>query len=252
MAPNKFEKHIKEKLDGREIKPSAEAWKKLSNQLDASEQPKKKEYFWYGIAASFIGVLILSVLYVNRENAQIIPNIQVVDTSEEEIKETNDFSTDILIEDTTEIKVAEITTNSVQNKIKKESIKDIEQKNIIANMEDKIASFEKETSAIEEIQVKSKLSDEIINTKILEVIAQVNSLEEDANALTDAEVDSLLRNAQREILTDKLFNQDQSVDAMALLTAVEDELDQSFRDQIFETLKSRFLKVRTAVADRNN
>jgi len=39
---------------------------------------------------------------------------------------------------------------------------------------------------------------------------------------------------------------------MALLTEVEGELDQSFRDQIFEKLKSGFLKVRTAVADRNN
>lgn len=248
MAPNKFEKHIKEKLDGRKIKPSAKTWQKLSGELDTSVQPKKKGYFWYGIAASFIGILIVSILYMNRENAQIIPDIQVVDSSEEKIKETNDFRTNILIEDTTEIKVAEINVNA----IRKESIKDIEHENILADAEDKIVSFEKEASAMEGIQVKSKLSDEIINTKILEVVAQVNSLEEDAIALTDAEVDSLLRNAQREILTDKLFNQDQSVDAMALLTAVEDELDQSFRDQIFETLKTGFLKVRTAVADRNN
>ena len=35
------------------------------------------------------------------------------------------------------------------------------------------------------------------------------------------------------------------------LTEVEDELDQSFRDQIFDSLKEGFLKVRTAVADRN-
>lgn len=248
MAPNKFEKHIKEKLDGRKIKPSAKTWQKLSGELDTSVQPKKKGYFWYGIAASFIGILIVSILYMNRENAQIIPDIQVVDSSEEKIKETNDFRTNILIEDTTEIKVAEINVNA----IRKESIKDIEHENILADAEDKIVSFEKEASAMEGIQVKSKLSDEIINTKILEVVAQVNLLEEDAIALTDAEVDSLLRNAQREILTDKLFNQDQSVDAMALLTAVEDELDQSFRDQIFETLKTGFLKVRTAVADRNN
>lgn len=252
MAPNKFEKHIKEKLDGREINPSAEAWQKLSGELDAFVQPKKKGYFWYGIAASFIGILIVSVLYMNRETTQVFPDIQVVDAPEEENKETNGFKTDILIEDTTKIKVAEITINATQNKTKKKSIKDIKQENLVTDVEDKIASFEKEVSAIDGIQVESKLSDEIINTKILEVIAQVNSLEEDANALTDAEVDSLLRNAQREILTNKLLRKDSSVDAMALLTEVEDELDRSFRDQIFETLKTGFLKVRTAVADRNN
>lgn len=252
MVPNKFEKHIKEKLDGREIKPSAKTWQKLNNQLDASSiQPKKKGYFWYGIAASFIGILIVSILYMNRENAQITTDIQVVDSFEEENKETNDFKTDILIEDTTEIKVAETTTNAIQNNIKKESIKDTKQENLVTDMEDKIVSFEKEASAIEEVQIKSKLSDQIINTKILEIVAQVNSLEENTNALTDAEVDSLLRNAQEEILRDKLFNQNRSVDAMALLIEVEDELDRSFRDQIFESLKTGFLKVRTAVADRN-
>jgi len=65
--------------------------------------------------------------------------------------------------------------------------------------------------------------------------------------LTNAEVDDLLRSAQEEILREKLFSQNGSVDAMAL----QDELDQSFRDQIFESLKTGFLKVRTAVADRN-
>jgi len=36
------------------------------------------------------------------------------------------------------------------------------------------------------------------------------------------------------------------------LNEVEGELDISFREQIFESLKTGFLKVRTAVADRNN
>ena len=95
-------------------------------------------------------------------------------------------------------------------------------------------------------------SEDLINTKVLEVLARVDVLEEDNEALTDAKVDSLLRKAQEEILTDKLFRNNRSVDAMALLSEVESELDKSFRDQIFESLKTGFLKVRTAVADRNN
>jgi len=35
------------------------------------------------------------------------------------------------------------------------------------------------------------------------------------------------------------------------LAEVEDELDESFRDQIFDALKTGYLKLRTAVADRN-
>ena len=83
------------------------------------------------------------------------------------------------------------------------------------------------------------------------IVAQLDVLEQ-YSAVTDAEVDSLLKRAQDEILRDKLFNTDKSVDAMALLTEVEGELDQSFRDQIFNSLKASFIKVRTAVADRNN
>ena len=83
------------------------------------------------------------------------------------------------------------------------------------------------------------------------IVAQLDVLEQ-YSAITDAEVDSLLKRAQDEILRDKLFNTDKSVDALALLTEVEGELDQSFRDQIFNSLKASFIKVRTAVADRNN
>ncbi len=105
----------------------------------------------------------------------------------------------------------------------------------------------------EELAITKKDREEtLIDTKIAEVVAQVNLLEQGDGELTDAEVDSLIRRAQREILTDKIFRQDKTVDAMALLTEVEDELDQTFRDQIFEKLKAGFIKVRTAVADRNN
>jgi hypothetical protein len=98
---------------------------------------------------------------------------------------------------------------------------------------------------------KLKVSDEIINSKVADIVAQIDVLEQ-YSAVTDAEVDSLLKRAQDEILRDKIFNKDKTVDALALLTEVEEELDQSFRDQIFNSLKAGFIKVRTAVADRNN
>ena len=94
--------------------------------------------------------------------------------------------------------------------------------------------------------------DAIIAEKLDAVIAKVSSMEADNALVSDAEVDSLLRIAQQEILTDKIWQQDGKVDAMALLNEVEGELDKTFRDQLFEKLKDGFFKVRTAVADRNN
>ena len=84
------------------------------------------------------------------------------------------------------------------------------------------------------------------------MVAQVELLENNNISISNTEIDSLLRKAQDEILTDKIFNQEGKVDALALLNEVEGELDISFREQIFESLKTGFLKVRTAVADRNN
>jgi hypothetical protein len=52
-------------------------------------------------------------------------------------------------------------------------------------------------------------------------------------------------------MEERLFKNDR-VEAIALLNQAEDELDQSFRDHIFEALKDGFFKVRTAVASRND
>lgn len=98
-----------------------------------------------------------------------------------------------------------------------------------------------------------RLLEQMINDKVAELVTQVDVLEQYSTVtVTDAEVDSLLKWAQEEILRENLFKTNTTVDATVLLAAVEDELDQSFRDQIFNSLKAGFIKVRTAVAERNN
>ena len=248
MAPNKFEKHIKKELQEREIRPSTNAWEKLSKKLDdASPQPKKKVHIWYGIAASFIGLLIVSVLYFNFEGT--------VNTTEVQIVDTDDKATEINVND--EIVVEKDIEDAVVDNIqmKQSPANDVKKENQIPELKNQITSVEEINTVIDPAGEKAVSPDafkeEIINTKIWEIVAAVDSLEQNNTALTNAAVDDLLRNAQEEILRDKLFNQSGSVDAMALLIEVEDELDQSFRDQIFESLKAGFLKVRTAVADRN-
>ncbi|MBT8311926.1 MAG: hypothetical protein HKP23_03715, partial [Flavobacteriaceae bacterium] len=108
---------------------------------------------------------------------------------------------------------------------------------------------EKERKVPEAVEEKE---DVFIQEKITEVVAEVRLLELNNEALTEAEVDSLLRKAQNELLKERLFKTDNTVDAVALLNEVETELDQSSRDQIFDRLKTGFMKVRTALADRNN
>ena len=69
MAPYKLEDNIREKLEARELKPSADAWKKLESKLD-TERPKKKNVVWYYAAASFVGLLILASVFFSRNNIE--------------------------------------------------------------------------------------------------------------------------------------------------------------------------------------
>lgn len=250
MAPNKFEKHIKKQLEEREIAPSSNAWERLSERLDATAPPpKKSNVFWYGIAAGFVGVLMVSILYIDLGETGSNSTIQIVD------KEDRATEIEAMASDAKESKNEEIVVENDKAVEQPRTVVDSSDSPQVQATRNNLASASEienvKDVAVEKIEPHKDLKSEIIDAKIMEMIAVADSLELNNSALTNAEVDSLLRNAQEELLRDKLFAQNGSVDAMALLAEVEDELDKTFRDQIFDSLKEGFFKVRTAVADRN-
>ncbi len=246
MEVDKFEKHIKKHLKEREISPSERAWDTLSEQLPKAGAKKKNKFLWYSVAAAFIGVLIVSTLYVKRNQAPTEMPIEVVEKSQEINVPENDR--DVMVPMKEEDKLVVVKKSEIKKAkapievLSKTAIKD----------EPKFAVLDKDKITNESSDMVKTKTEELIDAKIAELATQVQFLEGADIQVTDAEVDSLLRKAQREILADKIFNEKGKVDAMALLDEVENELDQTFREQIFESLKTGFLKVRTAVADRNN
>ncbi|TDT38658.1 hypothetical protein CLV90_3629 [Maribacter spongiicola] len=247
METDKFEKHIKAKLQEREINPSENAWSKISSELKDDDRKKKPVYLRIGVAASIIVLLGVALFYFNGANELNESPIELVET-ENENKVEEVITKDPVQEE--QVVIVETNTKTESTTVKKEEYK------IPEVQENKTLNDAVEIAVVENVpgdQSTSKLevSDEIINSKVADIVAQIDVLEQ-YSTVTDAEVDSLLKRAQDEILRDKIFNTDKSVDAMALLTEVEEELDQSFRDQIFNSLKAGFIKVRTAVADRNN
>jgi Icc-related predicted phosphoesterase len=250
METDKFEKHIKSQFKDRKIQPSDNAWEKISSELNSNTSKKKPVFLWMSIAASVMVLLSIALFYLNGSTDVNEMQFEVVATDTKEVLEEKK-STESLPFQEKEPEVIAVTDdlekiNSVADK-KQESIK----KNEIISIEDEI-----EVASVESILPKKsnstlEISDDIINTKVAGIVAQIDVLEQ-YSTVTDAEVDSLLKRAQQEILRDKIFKTDKSVDALALLTEVEGELDQSFRDQIFNSLKASFIKVRTAVAARNN
>ena len=252
METDKFEQHIKSKLQQREIEPSAHAWERISGELNSASKPKKSNFLWMGIAASVVVLMAVSVFYfTNTDDA--IPNDEVV--IEENTNPVNNDSgkEGVKLSDREPTEPVVVEKEFLQQEFQQENhgvvvVESKVQKNRKGQLSDnELNTFKdiKDTASIAE------LGETVIHDKVAEVLAKVTELEQ-AGTVTDAEVDSLLRKAQQDILKEKLFRTDASVDALALLNEVEDELDQSFRDQIFNSLKAGFIKVRTAVADRNN
>ncbi|MCB0471304.1 MAG: hypothetical protein KDC51_12650, partial [Flavobacteriaceae bacterium] len=67
MAPIKFEDNLKETLEKRTIQPSKDAWNTLENKLDTTSGNTSKTRFWiWGIAASIVGILLISTLVFKK------------------------------------------------------------------------------------------------------------------------------------------------------------------------------------------
>ncbi len=261
MAPLKFEEHSRHKLDQRKIDPSPEGWERLSAQLSANEKSKKRGFVWYGVAAAFIGILVLSILQTKPEEWQFDdPNASVeipVNTEIENQQNSKTLRNDVHIGN--EVTNANVTLQDTDTPKSAVAIETIDAKEEVLDhtmiQETPIQAVVENNTMLEDkiIEIEmTKQTEKIIQEKITEVLAEVSLLEEGNALATDMEVDSLLRSAQREILASTIFNEDQSVDASALLLEAERELDRSFRDQIFEALKSGYFKAKTAVANRNN
>ena len=263
MAPIKFEENIKNKLENRALKPSSLAWDKLSNRLDEQEKNKNSKLFWWlGIAASIVGVVFVTSQFFNS-NTNILNDSIIVDN---EIKIQDKPQVDNVIVDNKlegetlvnekfqENKASNLTqmgkekTEKVDKKIGHKTVEHIyENKKVIAK-----TNFENKVTSEKHIENKlSNLSKE--DNKILSVVAEIKSMEAHENSVSDEDIEGLLKQAQKEILIQNVYNDStKTVDANALLQDVEDDLDESFRTKVFEALKSSYKSVKTAVAQRNN
>ena len=85
------------------------------------------------------------------------------------------------------------------------------------------------------------------------MVVEIKQLQTENTVVSETELDSMLKQAERDILKHRLKNENSNtVDANALLQDVEADLEQSFRAKVFEALLNNYETVKTAVAKRNN
>ena len=281
MAPIKFEENIREKLQERELQPSKEAWNKLSDTLEKEPQKKKNRRLLMAVAAGFVGVLLVVSFLLDSKNNTNIDQIVVEDniTPQVEEKITIDSNNEESIVENTTGSMAEVETKREENFSENENIRKNNRTEIVVNTQndmntliekdgtyheeiqtpvedevihDSVAFNTKDEKTVEEEPVKTK-NDLFIDNKVKEVITAIEQIKKDKNMITADDIDALLNKAQRDISDNRILNSnDRKVDATALLIDVENELERSFRDRVFEALGNGFNKIRTAVVERNN
>lgn len=225
MEPNKIDNQIREKLNAREIQPSAQAWDRLDAMLTVSEEKKsKKGYGWFFVAASTILFFGLGFLLFNsNETKEINNSTPIVTTINEEIDtvETNK---------TNEISVENVKSVLVQNEINKS----------------KPARNIKSVETNKEIKSESVLEEKITSNTQLPT----------PNSYKYVSPENLLAEVQtgeKVITSDKKISPKakMKVDANSLLTNVEKELDENHRETTLEKLSRKFQDAKSALANRN-
>jgi len=247
MGQLKFEKDFSEKLNKRKIEPKAGNWEELSQRLNSEEKSKRPIFWWIGIAATFVGgILILSLLF--HEPISEIPAI--VNAPKEEILKEKIETQQISFEKPASQEMAEPEKASVK------SVENIfSEKEPVANSNLASVGKPQESSKTEydQTQKDPDLIKETKNSEISEgVIVEVSSKENETGEITDAEVDALLAEASKQISRDRSAKSvSENINANSLLLEVELELEQSFREKVLDVLKDGYFKAKTAVVNRN-
>lgn len=248
MEPNKLETQIKEKLSSREIQPTEMAWDRLDAMLSVSEEKKTKRFpfltsKFIGIAASVLVFLSVGSYFINQENTDIKVEESIVvkesvktNTSEEnnnEVKEINSIPVQ------SEEQVA-VTINNKPQTINKKSSQSFNQNNqnnqkAVVNP---IINKNKEIEYLGNGDVAQKDLPRIETRKEI-VVSKPNYVN----------VDDLLASVENESKNTK--KPSVKVNANTLLSQVDGELEQSFRQKAINRISRNYQEVKLALANRN-
>lgn len=224
MAQHNLDNQIKSKLNTREIQPSSQAWDRLDAMLTVSENKKsKKGYGWFFAAAAVVLFFGLGFFIFNQnEEPEINNSIPVVTTVDEDIDS--------------------IETNNI-NQISVEK-----EQPILVQNENNFSTTQtnKKSEGSEELLKKEHIleGNNAPNSQLPTPSSQQPSPEK---LLVEVPVN------QKEIPSDKKNSVKLKIkiDAAVLLSAVEKELDQNYKETTLDKLTKKFQDAKSALANRN-
>lgn len=266
MGRPEFENDFKEKLKGREIKPGADSWNRLQEQLTSGQESLgKTRKWWPGMVAAGVGLLLILGLLFKSES-DVVQVVEEHETGQQHISNEVQYDPKPMITEM-EQSLPIVSGRSILDQ--KEQLKgDDPGREEVINQE----PLDTEVSQAEWIQqddteilleehlkelgladllLEEEIDDAILWQKLDEVLAQAGKIQGDSGVVSDAEIDALLLLAAEDISNNRP-ELGVHVNPDALLYEVERELEESFRLRVFELLKQGLEKTRTAVVNRMN
>jgi hypothetical protein len=235
MAQHKIDNQIKSKLNSREIQPSAQAWDRLDAMLTVSENNKsKKGYGWFFVAASVVLFFGFGFFIFNQnEDTKINLSTPVVTTSKEEIDsiKINKISVEkeqpILVQNENNFSTTQTNKKSGRSKELVKGYNVIDEKNT-SNTHNPTPITQHPSPSI---QLPSP-SIQLPSPEKLLVEVPVNQKEIPSN--------------KKNSVTSKI-----KIDAASLLSTVEKELDENYKETTLDKLTRKFQDAKSALANRN-
>jgi hypothetical protein len=222
MEPNNIENQIREKLNQREIQPSQNAWDRLDAMLSIEEQKPKRNFKWLSIAAIFLGFTLIGIFMMNNENSVeiVIP------------------STPIVLENKTKLIEKEVVTE-VENKLQA-----VKEEKAIVYQPKKIEKPSTEINPKKDFMLDnhSKKEEVIVKNKSKEITKKYINAESLLAEMETGEKIEIHNISKKPSI---------KVDAKVLLSSVEKEVDESFRDKVIQSINKKYNSVKSTLANRN-
>ena len=228
MQSNKFDNQLQEKLNARTIAPSPKSWDRLDAMLSVQEEKKpRKGFLWLYIAASFfvffgLGIFLFNSdknIEINTQNPVLVAVDKTIDSVEKNKAE------EILIESQQPV--------VVQNEINlSKSVNSIKEKTTIFNKSNSVQENDNKANPTYNLQPTTSSAYKYISPENLlaEVQNEKKNLSSESNVSKKPSV---------------------KIDANALLSKVEKELDESYRETTLDKLNKNFNAVKSAIVNRN-
>lgn len=255
-----YEEYFRKKLEARDAKPKADSWNRLEAQLESAEKTRRTtKKWWPGIAAACACLLLVfGFLFQSSTDAELVVDHQQKSTQEDSQMQLSSFETaSELSESVVRANATDAEENASSHEPLKRSRITVQEMNNSKNSEsawmqqeqaEVLLAKQMKELGLADLLLQEDISDQVLWQKLDEVLAQASKLQERSGQVSDAEIDALLLLAAEDISSNR-SNQGAAISAEALLHEVEMELEESFRQRVFDLLKQGLDRTRTAVVN---